>query len=136
DGGVFTENGSTYFSFGYAYSDAHDRRNMYNSTAGSNYDLTAAFDRQNPAESRSFYSSKHNISTQLNFREEFFDDLSTRFGITFVARSGRPYSLTFTGGGIFNDSASGFENALAYLPTGVSDPNVAPTSNMAVVQQL
>lgn len=135
-GGVFTENGSTFFSFGYAYSDAHDRRNMYNSTAGSNYDLTAAFDRQNPAESRGFYSSRHNISTQLNFREEFFDDLSTRFGITFVARSGRPYSLTFTGGGIFNDSASGFENALAYLPTGVSDPNVAPTSNMAVVQQL
>ena len=136
DGGVFTENGSTFFSFGYAYTDAQDRRNMYNSTAGSNYDLTAAFDRQNPDASRGFYSSKHNISTQLNFREEFFDDLSTRFGITFIARSGRPYSLTFTGGGIFNDSASGFENALAYLPTGVSDPNVAPTSNMAVVQQL
>ena len=136
DGGVFTENGSTFFSFGYAYTDAQDRRNMYNSTAGSNYDLTAAFDRQNPDASRGFYSSKHNISTQLNFREEFFDDLSTRFGITFIARSGRPYSLTFTGGGVFNDSASGFENALAYLPTGVSDPNVAPTSNMAVVQQL
>ena len=28
--------------------NAQDRRNMFNSTAGSNYDLTAAFDRQNP----------------------------------------------------------------------------------------
>ena len=41
---------------------AQDRRNMYNSTAGSNYDLTAAFDRQNPTASRGFYGSRHNIS--------------------------------------------------------------------------
>jgi outer membrane receptor for ferrienterochelin and colicin len=126
DRGLFTEGGSTFFSFGYSYTNSHDRRNMYSSTAGSNYDISAAFDRQNPAESRGFYSSKHNIATQLNFEEQFWDDLSTRFGITFIARSGRPFSLTFTGGGVFNDSASGFENALIYLPTGIDDPNIAP----------
>jgi hypothetical protein len=112
DGGMFTDNGSAYFSLGYAFSDSQDRRNMYNSTAGSNYDLTAAFDRQDPQESRGFFSSKHNISTQLNFSEEFFGDYASRLGITFIARSGRPYSLTFTGGGEFNDSQSGFENAM------------------------
>jgi hypothetical protein len=122
--GLFTAGGETYFSAGYSYTAANDRRNMYNSTAGSNFDLTAAFDRQNPSESRGFYSSKHNITTQLNFKEEFFSDFSTRLGITFIARSGRPYSATFTGGGEFNDSASGFENALAYIPTGPTDPNV------------
>lgn len=131
EGGLFTENGNVDFNIGYSYTDAQDRRNMYNSTAGSNYDLTAAFDRQNPAASRGFYSSKHNISTRLAFREEFFNDLSTRFAISFIARSGRPYSLTFTGGGVFNDSASGFENALAYLPTGLSDPNVSPESTIS-----
>lgn len=136
EGGLFTSNGNVDFSVGYSYTDAHDRRNMYNSTAGSNYDLTAAFDRQNPAESRGFFSSKHNISTRLSFREEFFEDLSTRFSISFIARSGRPYSLTWTGGGIFNDSASGFENALIYLPTGIDDPNISPTSNMDAVQDL
>ncbi len=136
DGGVFTSSGSTFFSFGYSYTDAQDRRSMYNSTAGSNYDLTAAADRQNPAASRGFYSSKHNIATQLTFREEFFEDYSTRLGITFIARAGRPYSLTFTGGGVFNDSASGFENALAYIPNGVTDPNIAPTSNMSAVAAL
>jgi hypothetical protein len=109
---------------------------MYSSTAGSNYDLTAAFDRQNPAESRGFYSSKHNIATQLNFEEQFFDDLSTRLGITFIARSGRPYSLTFTGGGIFNDSSSGFQNALIYLPSGVNDPNISPLSDPDAVADL
>ena len=77
DGGMITDGGNVDFSLGYSYTDAHDRRNMYNSTAGSNYDLTAAFDRQNPAESRGFYSSKHNIATRLAFREEFFNDLST-----------------------------------------------------------
>ncbi len=122
---------------------------MYNSTATSNYDLTAAFDRQNPDASRGFFSSKHNISLSTSFAEEFVgDDLETRLGLTFVARSGRPYSLTFSGGSVFNDNASGTENALIYLPTGVTDPNIAPPvfspttglltggSNPLAVQQL
>ena len=136
NGGLFTENGSVDFNLGYAYTDSQDRRSMYNSTAGSNYDLVAAFDRNNPAAARGFYESRHNISTRLAFREEFFEDLSTRFAISFIARSGRPYSLTFTGGGIFNDSASGFENALAYLPRGLNavDPNVSPDSTITAAQ--
>jgi hypothetical protein len=136
DGGLITEGGSTFFSFGYAYTDAEDRRNLYNSTAGSNYDNTAAFDRQNPAASRGFFGSKHNFTAQLNLKEEFFEDLDTRLGITFVARSGRPYSLTFQAGGVFGDSVSGNDNALLYVPTGISDPNLAPTSNAAAVQSL
>ena len=136
DRGIFTSGGSSYFTFGYAFTAAKDRRNMFNSTAGSNYDLTAAFDRQNPTPSDSFYGSRHNITFSGNFREEFIQDLATSFGFTFVARAGRPYSLTFTGGAVFNDSASGNDNALVYLPTGTSDPNIAPTSNMAAVQAL
>ena len=135
-GGLFSSGGGVDFNVGYAYTDAQDRRNMYNSTAGSNYDLTAAFDRQNPDASRGFFTSKHNISTRLAFREEFFDDLATRFAMTFVARSGRPYSLTFSGGGQFNDSVSGNDNALVYLPTGVNDPNVSPLSNATAVAAL
>lgn len=128
EGGILTEGGNVDFDIGYSYTDAQDRRNMYSSTAGSNYDLSAAFDRQNPAVSRGFYSSTHNLTSRLAFREEFFSDLSTRLAFTFVARSGRPYSLTFNGGGVFNDSASGNDNALAYIPTGANDPNVAPTA--------
>ena len=120
---------------------------MFRSTAGSNYDATAAFDRQSPEASRGFYGSKHNITFSGNFREEFLSDLATSLGFSFVARSGRPYSLTFTGGGVFNDSVSGTENALVYIPTGTTDPNIAPPifnalgvqtggSNLAAVQQL
>jgi len=136
DGGLFTEGGSSYFTIGYAFTESRDRRNMFNSTAGSNYDLTAAIDRQNPAASRGFYSSRHNFTFSGSFAEQFFEDLDTRFGFTFVARSGRPYSLTFSGGGVFNDSVSGTGNALVYLPTGPNDPNVSPGSNATAVQQL
>ncbi len=136
DGGLFSQGGGIDFNLGYAYTDTQDRRNMYNSTAGSNYDLSAAFDRQNPDASRSFFSSKHNISTRLAFREEFVSDLATSFALTFVARSGRPYSLTFAGGGVFNDSASGNDNALVYIPTGAGDPNVSPLSNASAVDGL
>src|SRR4029450_12399885 len=108
--------GSSYFNLGYAFTASQDRRNMFRSTAGSNYDATAAFDRQNPDASRGFYGSKHNITFSGNFREEFLKDLGTSLGFSFVARSGRPYSLTVTRGGVFNDSVSGTENALVYAP--------------------
>ncbi|WP_343521446.1 TonB-dependent receptor, partial [Sphingomonas sp.] len=129
EGGLIMENGSTWISFGYAYTNSHDRRNMYNSTAGSNYDQTAAFDRQNPDASPGFYQSKHNFTFATNFKNEFIEGLATSFGFTFVARSGRPYSLTWTGGGAFNNTNSGTDNALVYIPTGPTDPNVvyAPT---------
>ena len=134
--GLLTEGGSSYFTFGYAFTAASDRRNMFNSTAGSNYDQTAAFDRQNPAESDSFYGSRHNITFSGNLREEFFDDLATSFGFSFVARSGRPYSLTFSGDEVFNDAASGSNNALLYVPSGIDDPNISPDSDMDAVEQL
>ncbi len=134
--GLITDGGSIFFSLGYSYTDSKDRRNLYNSTAGSNYDLTAAFDRQNPAASRGFYESRHNIALQTTFTERFFGEYDTRLGFTFIARSGRPYSLTFQGGSVFGDSVSGVDNALVYLPTGVNDPNISPTSNATAVQQL
>ncbi|MEG3179565.1 TonB-dependent receptor [Sphingomonas sp. LT1P40] len=137
DGGLITDGGSSWVSFGYAYTNSHDRRNMYNSTAGSNYDQTAAFDRQNPAASPGFYQSKHNITLATNFKNEFLGDgLATSLGFTFVARAGRPYSLTWTGGGVFSNTNSGTDNALVYIPTGMSDPNVSPTSTVAAVDAL
>ncbi len=136
DTGVFTAGGSSYFTLGYAYTNAHDRRNMFSSTASSNYGSTAAFDRQNPDPSRGFYESRHNISLSGNVREKFFADLATSLGFTFGARSGRPYSLTFSGSSVFNDNSSGSNNSLLYIPTGIDDPNISPTSNMTAVQQL
>jgi len=135
-GGLFTDGGSTALRFGYAWTDSDNFRNVGSSTATSNYDVTAAFDRQSPAVSTSNFETRHNITAALSFREEFFGDYATRLGVFFNARSGRPYSLTFDGGGVFNDSASGTGNALIYLPTGPGDPNISPSSNAGAVQSL
>ncbi|MEO1044618.1 MAG: TonB-dependent receptor [Pseudomonadota bacterium] len=124
--GIFTEGGSVNVSFGYAFTDSTNFRNVGSSTATSNFDVTAAFDRQNPANATSNFETRHNITFATNFREEFFEGYQTGFGLFFQARSGRPYSLTFDGGGDFADSSSGNDNALLYIPTGISDPNIAP----------
>ncbi|GMN04154.1 carboxypeptidase regulatory-like domain-containing protein [Erythrobacter sp. MTPC3] len=136
DGGVFTDGGSTRINFGYAYTDSDNNRNVGSSTATSSYDVTAAFDRQDPAISTSNFETRHNFTASLAFREEFFDGYDTSLAVFFRARSGRPYSLTFDGGGVFNDSASGSDNALLYIPTGVNDAAISPDSDAAAVASL
>ncbi|MEL6541703.1 MAG: carboxypeptidase regulatory-like domain-containing protein [Pseudomonadota bacterium] len=134
--GIFTSGGATQVNLGYAYTDSQNARNNQSSTATSSFDVTAAFDRQDPAVSRATTETRHNITAAVNFREEFFDGYDTSLGIFFRARSGRPFSLTFDGGGVFADSASGSDNALLYIPTGVSDPNVSPLSDPEAVQEV
>ncbi|WP_284124384.1 TonB-dependent receptor [Parerythrobacter aestuarii] len=133
--GIFTEGGSVGLRFGYAYTDSNNNRNVGSSTATSSFDVSAAFDRQNPAVSTSNYETRHNITASIFFREEFFGDYRTSLGMFFRARSGRPYSLTFDGGGVFNDSSSGNDNALLYVPSGVNDPNLSPLSDPNTVRE-
>ena len=136
DGGLFTELGGANISFGYAWMDSDNFRNTNSSTATSSFDESAMFDRQNPAVGTSNYETKHRFTFTVNLREEFFEDYDTRVGLFFKARSGRPYSLTFDGGGNFIDSASGSDNNLLYIPTGMSDPNVSPLSDPDAVNSL
>lgn len=135
-GGLFTSGGSFNVNFGYAFTDSQNNRNNVSSTATSSYDITAAFDRQNPAVSTSNFETRHNITATFNLREEFIDGYDTNFGIFFRARSGLPYSLTFDGGAVFNDSVSGTDNALLYIPSGPNDPNVSPLSDASAVASL
>ena len=134
ESGLFTEGGSTNVTFGYAFTDSNNARNNQSSTATSSFDVTAAFDRQDPAVSTATTETRHNFTAAVNFKEQFIDGYDTSFGIFFRAREGRPYSLTFDGGGVFADSSSGNDNALLYVPSGVSDPNVSPLSDPDAVQ--
>ncbi|WP_373475744.1 TonB-dependent receptor domain-containing protein [Sphingorhabdus sp.] len=136
DRGMFTDGGSLNIALGYAFTDSNDARNNGSATATSSYDITAAFDRQAPDVSTALTESRHNFTLALNLKEQFFGEYDTSMGLFFSARSGRPYSLTFNNGAIFNDSASGVDNALLYIPTGITDPNISPTSNAAAVTSL
>lgn len=127
ESGIFTDGGNVNVSFGYAFTDSNNTRNVFGATANGNFEDTAAFDFQNPAISTSNFETRHRFTVAANFREEFFDDYSTQLGVFFSAQSGRPYSLTFSGDG-FQDSASGDNNALLYIPTGINDSNLSPQS--------
>ncbi len=129
DRGVFTENGSVFVNLGYAFTDSNNFRNNNSSTATSSFDESAAFDRQNPANSTSNYETRHAFTFALNFTEEFIDGYDTQLGMFFSARSGRPFSLTFDGGGVLADRSSGNDNALLYIPTDINDPNISPQVN-------
>ncbi|MEE4201685.1 TonB-dependent receptor [Erythrobacter sp.] len=124
--GILTEGGDAAINLGYAFTDSDNFRNVGSSTATSSFDVSAAFDRQAPAISTSNFETRHNFTVALNLREEFAEGFRTGIGLFFRARSGLPYSLTFDGGGVFNDSSSGSDNALLYIPTGVDDPNLSP----------
>lgn len=127
-GGLFTSGGSSFFSAGYSYTNSKDRSLMNNSTATSNYDNVAAYDRQNLELGTSSYETRHNFTMGASFGNEFFGNLETRIGFVFTAREGRPYNTTFGGSGVLSDAQSGSNNALLYVPTGISDPNVVYTA--------
>lgn len=138
DGGIITDGGSVNINFGYAFSESQQSVNARDATAGSFFDGTAAFDPQNVGVSQSGFETKHNFTLAMNFAEEFIDDYKTSLGLFFRASEGRPYSLTFNtpqgaGARFFRGNSSAEENALAYIPTGVSDPNLSPLSNQAAV---
>lgn len=124
NGGLFTDNGSVFATFGYAWTDSNNRRNNSSSTATSNFTRTAAFDRQNPGVGTSNFETRHNFTAAMNFEEKFFGDYSTSFGFIFTAQSGQPYSVTFDRNPGFDEISSSRDSALLYIPTGVTDPNV------------
>jgi len=112
DRGGFTENGNVFVNFGYAFTDSNNFRNNNSSTATSSFDESAASDRQNPANSTSNYETRHAFTFAANFTEEFTDGYDTRFGVFFSARSGRPFSLAFDGGGMIILSGDRHSGAL------------------------
>ncbi|MHA7821031.1 MAG: TonB-dependent receptor [Erythrobacter sp.] len=127
DGGFFTEAGGVDLAFGYAFTESNNTRNFFGATANGNFEDTAAFDFQDPAIAPSNFETRHRFTVTASIREEFIADYPTRLGIFFSARSGRPYSLTFSGDG-FQDGTSGDRNALLYIPTGPNDAAISPDS--------
>ncbi len=135
NGGLFTDAGNFMVNLGYAYTDAENRRESRSSTASSNFGKSAHFDVLDPAVSTSNYQTAHVLTFAANLREEFFGDYGTELGLVLVGRSGRPYSLTFDGSP-FSELSSSRDSALVYVPTGPTDPNLAPGSDATAVQNL
>ena len=113
-------------SFGYAYTQADDSSPATSSVSTSNF-LNVSTDRFNAMDlATSNYETKHNVTFNATYTEQFFKELDTTFAFFFQARSGQPFSLTFNNTGAFGDTSSGFgsQRSLLYIPTGPADPNV------------
>ena len=96
---------------------------MTSSVAFSNFSNIAVSDPNNPARAQSNYEIR--ITLRVNYEKAFFGDNLTQFTLFGTANEGRPYTFTYTFGGIFGDSVDFIERQLLYVPTGPNDPNVA-----------
>ena len=111
------------WTFGYAYTESTDVSPMTSSVAFSNYVNISVDDPNDPTVASSNYNIPNRFTFRANFRRAFFGDYLTKFTLFGRVNEGRPYSVTFNGGGsIFGDTLNG--RHLLYIPTGANDPNV------------
>ena len=111
---------------GYAYSDAEVGNAGNSSTAGSNFEEVTTSDFNNVPVANSFFNNEHNFVVGATFREEFWEDAASTFGIFFRARTGRPLGFVYdarTSQNTFGDSDDE-ARSLLYVPTGPNDPLV------------
>lgn len=113
-------------NIGYAYTDAEEAQPGTSSVSTSNFRNISTSDFNNLPLASSNYETRHNVTFNATYSEEFFRDLKTSFTAFFSARSGQNYSLTFNNTGAFGDTSSGggSQRSLLYIPTGPNDPNV------------
>ena len=74
---------------------------------------------------------EHKFLASLDYTAQLFGSNDTRFSMVFIRKSGEPYSVSFDEPGynsVTGNSRFYADYALAYVPTGASDPNVSFTS--------
>ena len=111
------------WSAGYAYTDATDVNPMTSSVAFSNDKNYTTSDPLNPGLATTNYQTKHRFTGSINYKKDFFDDLTTTFSMFGSLSQGRPYSYVYNRNGVFEGFFSN-SRQLFYVPDGPNDPNV------------
>tara|TARA_B100001559_G_scaffold310314_1_gene305511 strand:- start:183 stop:1448 length:1266 start_codon:yes stop_codon:yes gene_type:complete len=131
------DNGFSYFA-SWATVDAEDVYALTSSQAESSYGYTQRWDGENVPAARSSFMTSRKIIAGLEYRNMFFGDNETRISAIYVRKSGEPYSITFDEpsyrpvGGCEGSSGRCYSKfyadySLAYVPSGLDDPNVVFT---------
>ena len=104
---------------------ANDIFELTSAQSESSYGRSVRADGENISAARSNFMVEHKFITTLDYTTQIFGNNDTRFSLVYVAKSGEPYSVTFDGydDAFANDRSDGGYDA-AYIPTGLSDPNV------------
>ncbi|MCA9907180.1 MAG: hypothetical protein KC519_00925, partial [Anaerolineae bacterium] len=105
--------------------------------AESSYGYQQRWDGDHLGATTSQYEIEHRFIATMDYTIQLFGNNDTRFALVFNRQSGEPYSVTFDNGRNSITGASGFYGGydLAYIPSGVSDPNVQ-FANAAAAQNI
>jgi len=120
---------------GYAFTQGEDVNPMTSSVAFSNFANFQTFDPLNPELATSDYVIPHRFTFNLNVRKEFIENYASKFSLFATANEGAPYSYTIGSNSAFTPFTNS-RRELAYIPTGITDPVLAPTSNPGAVAAL
>jgi outer membrane receptor for ferrienterochelin and colicin len=132
------------WTLGYAYTNARDTNPMTSSVAFSNFTNYATRDPVNIPLATSDYENTHRITFNFNWELAWAENWETKISLFGAATEGAPYSYNignFTAAtGVFGNTSAlepfSGTRQLAYIPNGVTDPAIAPTSNAAAVAAL
>ncbi len=126
---------------GYGYQDVTDVNPGTSSQASSNWDNIAVSDPNNPGVATSNYEIEHQFKGALTWRKAFFGDYETSISLVGERRSGRPFSYTIGGPGVWGDPRQASrQRHLFYVPNGdvifealCTSADVGPNPMMPVV---
>lgn len=120
---------------GYAFTQGKDANPMTSSVAFSNFSNFQTYDPLDPELATSDYVIPHRFTFNLNFRKEFIENYASKLSLFATANEGAPYSYTIGSNSAFTPFTNS-RRELAYIPTGITDPVIAPTSNAGAVAAL
>ncbi len=106
------------WSLGYTYTQAKEVSPLTSSQNTSNWNNTMIFNANENVAYNSRYALKDRVTGTVEWKHDFFGDNTTRVGLFYEGRSGRPYSYIFYND-VNGDSAG--TNDLFYVPSGYGD---------------
>lgn len=107
------------WSFHYTYTKAEEVSPLTSSINASNWNNSPIFNANDNVAYNSRYAIKDRFTGTLNWQHAFFGDYKTRIGLFYEGRSGRPYSLVYSGD--MNGDGQSTSNDLFYIPAGPGD---------------
>ena len=128
---AFKEFGDLSWMAAYTKMNASDIFELTSAQSESSYGRSVRADGENIAAARSNFMVEHKFISSLDYTTQLFGNNDTRFSLVYVRKSGEPYSVTFDGNeDAFANARSDGGYDAAYIPTGISDPNVNFVKNV------
>jgi hypothetical protein len=106
------------WSVSYTRTDATEVSPLTSSTASSNWGGRSVFNPNENVASNSSYLVRDRINANLSWRQKFWGNYNTSFGMTYEGREGKPYSWTFNND-LNGDGLGG--NDLMYIPAATGE---------------